>query len=870
MSYSDIISVRPEVLKGNLEGIIDLQNLLDGHVGAIEADAELFFEMTYPTSDIRLVVEKLNQRFAEPDNSSGLFLLEGYKGSGKSHLALLIYHLLVNHQLARKWLARFNLDLRAPKDIKVHVFKFTDSPIHTSLWDIIFKEMGYSGHKLDNSPSLAQWRDVLQKRRIVLIFDELERGIASLPPAIQQQNLSFLQMISEEARRNKEAACTIVASIYDAQREPGSTLQRIHPVEVKFSHPDDRQNIVLHRLFMQLPQDHRKKIEMVIHSFANYWRSQQIRVDEKYIERTLSTFPFSPELMDLVLYHIPARGGFQGNRSALGFLGALVKQTWGKTQWITMANASLLNTSIRNRISDLDSSQHIMQCAQSDLNDLRELSFCDEIIASALLGTLAHSGHLPGLDEQEMARQVLTPGDDINRYHGSLQALLKLGTYFQVHEHKYYFDEREKPGAKVEYHSLRIDPDKAIEFAFGRWREELFYYPKAVIHREIKRTRSELAGLDARDLRFVLSPKRLDDPIRHALLQGMENQNRIILLEPKQESFNIFEQPDIIKWAQRALAARDLALTTTESERKREYEKIERDEIRYIVQAIRQAGLLFISPQLSDDGSGIIQFEVETLANAEKMEDVKNILQTQLYPRQIFEEHLQGHLNGLLGKTVRQIEGIYYKTLGFPMLISRSMLYEAVTNLCIHKKIGLQHTRDTACGRRPDLRGDELLDATIVEPFEDRKCSPIDTAATSGEFVPPPELSDDLKTTSEVPQTGQDFQSRSKIQTPFTSSLGQLRQEVAGRLLDHADKQITDLEFRIFADYRATDLGQYAQALRGVMSGAGDLSLDIVIRKTGPFSKAQVEQLVEALPVYQGATYKAEMSVLDQGNGQNG
>ncbi len=867
MSYSDIINVRPEVLKGTLEGIIDIQNLLDGQTGTIETNADLFFEMTFPTSDIHLVVEKLNQRFAKPENSAGLLLLEGYKGSGKSHLALLIYHLLANQSIAQKWLARFNLALQVPDDIKVHVFKFTDSPIHTSLWDIIFKKIGTTGHRLDNSPSLAQWREVLKQRRIVLIFDELERGMASLPPAIQQQNLSFLQMISEEARRNKEAACTIVASIYDAQREPGSTLQRIHPVEIKFSHPDDRQNIVLHRLFTKLPQDQRNKIEMVIHSFANFWRSQQIRVDEKYIERALSTFPFSPELMDLVLYHIPARGGFQGNRSALGFLGALVKQTWGKTQWITMADASLTNTSIRNRISDLDSSQRIMQCAQSDLNDLRELALCGEIISSALLGSLAHSGHLPGLDEQEMARQVLTPGEDINRYHGSLQALLKLGTYFQMHEHKYYFDEREKPGAKVEYHSLRIDPDKAIEFAFGRWKEELFCYPKAVIHREMTRTRSELTGLDARDLRFVLSPKRLDDPIRHAILQGMENQNRIILLEPKQESFNIFEQPDILKWAQRALAARDLAMTTTETERKREYEKIEREEIKYIVQAIRQAGLLFICSQLSDERTGIIRFELETLPNAEKMEEVKHVLQTQLFPRQIFEEHLQRHLSGLLGKSVRQIEGIYYKTLGFPMLISRSMLYEAVTNLCFQKKIGLQHTRDTACGRRPDLRGDELLDATIVEPFEDRKCSPIDKATTSGEFLSPSEPIDEPETTSERQQIEQDFQSRSKIQTPFTNSLGQLRQEVAGRLLNHADKQIADLEFRIFAEYRAIDLGQYAQALRGVMSGTGDLSLDVVIRKQGPFSKAQIEQLVEALPVYQGATYKAEMSVIDQGNG---
>ncbi len=864
MSYSDIMTVRPEVLsRGGLEGIIDIQNLLDGNSAAIETNAELFFDMTYPTSDIRLVVDNLNRRFENPEQAAGLFLLEGYKGSGKSHLALLVYHLMKNYSAAQKWLAHFNIALRVPENIEVHVFKFTDSPIQTSLWEILFGKLGYSGPELDRPPSLDLWRKLINNRQIVLIFDELERGMASLPTEVQNQNLSFLQMITEESNRTKEATCTIVASIYDSQREPGSTLRRIPCIEVKFSQPLDRQNIVLHRLFAHLPTEHRKQIEPTLHSFANYWRSHNIRVDEKYTERAMSTFPFSPELMDLVLFHIPARGGFQGNRSALGFLGALVKHTWRKSDWISMAHATLTDTSIRNRISDLDPSQRIMQCAQSDLHDLSELAFSGEIIACALLGTLANSGHLPGVDEQELARQVLSPGDDINQYHSALQALLKLGTYFQVHEQKYHFDEREKPGAKVEYHSLRIDPDRAMEFALSRWKEELFDFPKAILHRDISRTRSELSNLDSHNLRFIFSPKRLDNSERSNIFRGLENQNQIILLEPKQDSFDVFNQPDILKWAQRALAARELQTSANESERKRQYDKIEKEDTAYILQTIKQAGLVFVWPQLNEEKGGITGYELESMPGAEKRADVERYLREQLFPRQILEEHIEAHLGILINKTMRQIEAIYCKSLGFPIIVSQSIFYDAINKLCTNKKIGVVHPKDNACGRRPNLRSDELLDALIVEPFEDRKVPSLVDSIPVGEtpeyFPPSAEQLEQIEQAQPIEQT----QTRTKLQTPFTRSLSQLRQEVASRLLEFAEKQITEVEFRLFVEHSSTDLSQFTQAIRGTVSGLGDISVDITLRKKGPFSKSQIEQMVESLPVYQDAQYKAEMFVIE-------
>jgi predicted ATPase len=60
----------------------------------IEARPKDFLDLTYPTGDIKFVLQNLNERFSEDAPAAGLYLFEGYKGSGKSHLLLLIYHLL--------------------------------------------------------------------------------------------------------------------------------------------------------------------------------------------------------------------------------------------------------------------------------------------------------------------------------------------------------------------------------------------------------------------------------------------------------------------------------------------------------------------------------------------------------------------------------------------------------------------------------------------------------------------------------------------------------------------------------------------------------------------------------------------------------
>jgi len=273
MSFSDILTPRNEVLKSDgIQGIIDIENLNSKNRNSIESRPEVFFDLTYPTTDLKIVLDNLNQRFNSPGQSAGLFLLEGFKGSGKSHIELFIYHLFKNNDIAGKWLTKNKIECKVPDNAIVIIHKFTDFPLG-SMWNLIFENVGATKFVSNQRPDLEQLRKAIGERRIVLILDELEMGYKSIENKnIQAQNLAFLQMLSEEAQRSESAAITIIASIYNSEDEPGATLKRVPKVDIKFAEPKDRRQVILHRLFQNYSDYDKNKIESVVYSYINHWR----------------------------------------------------------------------------------------------------------------------------------------------------------------------------------------------------------------------------------------------------------------------------------------------------------------------------------------------------------------------------------------------------------------------------------------------------------------------------------------------------------------------------------------------------------------------------------------------------------------------
>ena len=370
-------------------------------------------------------MDEINVRFSSSRESSGLFLFEGLKGSGKSHLLLLIYHLFNNPQLARGWLKENGLLSEIPEDTVVIINKFTDDP-HDSIWIMIFEELGTEIKKSKTHPKLSEFKKALGDKKIILIFDELEQGIKVIAdPALQAQNIAFLQMLSEFSNRSRQV--TLFASIYSTQQEPGSTLKSVPRCVVQFDNAKDQSHIILHRFFENYKQFNRTSILPVLESYIQLWNKHAPVDQEELKARFKDTYPFSPSLMHIILKKIPARGGFQNVRGALAFLGNLVRLTHISNDIITPGDVSLEDKATVIMLKDLDLSGDLINRAKENMEELMpKVPLARRLAPAVLLYTLTGVGADTGVSRDNLIRDILSPTTDINDIEQTLMGFRKV------------------------------------------------------------------------------------------------------------------------------------------------------------------------------------------------------------------------------------------------------------------------------------------------------------------------------------------------------------------------------------------------------------------------------------------------------------
>ena len=248
-----LLQPRQDVLAGRLQGVIDIERVKDRNRRSLESRAQEFFDSTFVTGELRRLISTLHTRLNSDNAESGLFLLEGPKGVGRSHDALVPLHLVTAGDQLSEWLSRNGLHFRAPDGTRLIWRKFTDFPLE-SLWGVVGQELGVQFRTISRPASMSSAAKSVKE--LVLIFDELESGVRSISdPALRQRNLNFLQMVSEEANR-AGSHVALVASVYDGNQEPGQTLKRVSRVELRFRQDAaDRRKILFHRLFTVSPLD---------------------------------------------------------------------------------------------------------------------------------------------------------------------------------------------------------------------------------------------------------------------------------------------------------------------------------------------------------------------------------------------------------------------------------------------------------------------------------------------------------------------------------------------------------------------------------------------------------------------------------------
>ncbi len=355
----------------------------------------------------------------------------------------------------------------------------------------------------------------------------------------------------------------------------------------------------------------------------------------------MQSFPFSPDLFDVLLQRVPARGGFQNLRGTLGFLAHLVRLHHAATDLLTPAHALLSDRAVSTLLSDLDTSGDLITHARANLNDLKDVPLAADVASAVLLYTLTGTGRTVGATREEVLRAVLRPGVDINTVEQTLLAFQRYASYFHGQEGRYFFDPEENADAKVEFRSLLVGDDAARETLRTIWRSEIFREADAVMFTDVDKAKEACERLDKDRLRYVLAPRRLTPAERHALYHGLAVRNTVALLEPRDATFNLDTNTDLLKWAKRSSTAQDLMSSTQDAARRAQYERIAREDKGHIVTAIRRAGLIYVHFEEFGARPKDDVVEEESLGNAISREEVVNgALSQNIFPGQLLAEHL--------------------------------------------------------------------------------------------------------------------------------------------------------------------------------------------------------------------------------------
>ena len=175
--------------------------------------------------------------------------------------------------MARPWMEAHGYSWSPPSDTVVLLEKFTDQYLpFDSLWTTFGQKLGITWSRSCSIPH--EFRSAFADRHLVLIFDELERGITnirSILPAKSEPEFSsndFGGSQSHAALLWSRRSTTVVSN---------PALREGIRVGARFRKAEDRAAIVRHRLFSNADSYDRKAAKDLIQSYLNTWRRMGVR-----------------------------------------------------------------------------------------------------------------------------------------------------------------------------------------------------------------------------------------------------------------------------------------------------------------------------------------------------------------------------------------------------------------------------------------------------------------------------------------------------------------------------------------------------------------------------------------------------------------
>ena len=385
---------REEILAGELSPELfaaKLRLVVEGKAPQVYQDPTAFFANTFATDGLKTLISEVFGRLVGAAVGSPIIRLETSFGGGKTHDEIALWH-IAKHGREISGLDRFtdNINLIPDRPIQaaaiacqdldpVNGVYHADTGVTTyTLWgEIAYQINGVAGYSLLKgsdeqrvSPGTVVLERIIQGQPTVIIIDEiasyLRKAKATL---VGNSNLAGQVVAFLFALMDLAASCNNLVFVYTLAsstdsfgeetteiRETISATARQERI-IKPSTDIEIYNIVKQRMFSSIEANAANNASK---EYLQTYKASRINLpdgckDARYADSIEQSYPFHPELFNLLTKKIASIPNFQRTRGALRLFARVIRYLWDDTTaWIPLIHSHHIPVGIEEEItSDL-------------------------------------------------------------------------------------------------------------------------------------------------------------------------------------------------------------------------------------------------------------------------------------------------------------------------------------------------------------------------------------------------------------------------------------------------------------------------------------------------------------------------------------